>query len=187
MGRIKIKFKLCAYCLKEKPIFRNVPRKGPQCLDCYKYEKMKSKNYKKARATKREILKKADTQNLSYRIKKADELFSKLIRKTYQMGDGLIFCYTCDQPLLFAQAQCGHYVSRGNLSTRWLTANCRPQCDSCNKMHEVNPSIFKARLELDIPGITEHLELLGRELYKPTRDDMGKLIDTIRKQLKEFK
>lgn len=40
-------------------------------------------------------------------------------------------CCTCgkEDP---AQAQCGHYISRANMNTRWDEDNCNCQCVGCN-------------------------------------------------------
>lgn len=58
-------------------------------------------------------------------LKKAlDDVFSLYVRK------GAISCYTCRRPS--NSLQCGHFVSRQYLATRWEPDNCRPQCWGCN-------------------------------------------------------
>lgn len=57
--------------------------------------------------------------------KELDALFSKYVRQIH-----LNTCYTCGKtgvPL-----QCGHFVPRQYLATRWDLNNCRPQCPGCN-------------------------------------------------------
>lgn len=57
--------------------------------------------------------------------KKLDVIFSKYIRAKYPK-----ICYTCKKPA--ATLQCGHFVPRQYLATRWDEDNCRPQCVGCN-------------------------------------------------------
>lgn len=57
--------------------------------------------------------------------KKLDTIFSKYIRAKFPK-----VCYTCKKPS--DKLQCGHFVSRQYLATRWDEDNCRPQCVGCN-------------------------------------------------------
>jgi hypothetical protein len=57
--------------------------------------------------------------------KRLDTIFSKYIRAKYPK-----ICYTCKKPT--DKLQCGHFVSRQYLVTRWDENNCRPQCWGCN-------------------------------------------------------
>lgn len=57
--------------------------------------------------------------------KKLDTVFSKYIRAKFPK-----ICYTCKKPS--DKLQCGHFVSRQYLATRWEEDNCRPQCWGCN-------------------------------------------------------
>lgn len=57
--------------------------------------------------------------------KRLDAVFSKYIRAKFPK-----VCYTCKKPS--DKLQCGHFVSRQYLATRWDEDNCRPQCWGCN-------------------------------------------------------
>lgn len=57
--------------------------------------------------------------------RKLDSVFSKYIRAKYPK-----VCYTCQKPS--NALQCGHFVSRQYLASRWEEDNCRPQCWGCN-------------------------------------------------------
>ncbi len=52
-------------------------------------------------------------------------MFSLYIRAKYAK-----YCYTCNRPS--DKLQCGHFVPRIYLPTRWEEDNCRPQCAGCN-------------------------------------------------------
>ena len=57
--------------------------------------------------------------------KKLDAVFSKWIRSKFPP-----VCYTCGKTN--TTLQCGHFVPRQYLATRWSEENCRPQCVGCN-------------------------------------------------------
>lgn len=57
--------------------------------------------------------------------KKLDAIFSLYIRAKYAK-----YCYTCNKPS--DRLQCGHFIPRIYLATRWDENNCRPQCAGCN-------------------------------------------------------
>lgn len=57
--------------------------------------------------------------------KELDRLFSLWIRSTHPK-----ICYTCGKQGV--TLQCGHFIPRNILITRWEPQNCRPQCVGCN-------------------------------------------------------
>lgn len=75
--------------------------------------------------------------------KELDRLFSLYIRNKYPKE-----CYTCgktDTPL-----QCGHFVPRQYLATRWHENNCRPQCVGCNIYGKGKILDFEEHLKRDL-------------------------------------
>ncbi len=75
--------------------------------------------------------------------KELDAIFSRYIRQKYPAR-----CYTCgktDTPL-----QCGHFVSRQYLATRWDENNCRPQCVGCNIYGNGKPLDFEENLKKEL-------------------------------------
>lgn len=77
--------------------------------------------------------------------KKADAIFSKYIRLKYSLN-GIGECYTCLRKFPIGQLQCGHFVPRQHLATRYLEMNCRSQCVACNVFKKGNYTEFAARL-----------------------------------------
>lgn len=57
--------------------------------------------------------------------KELDRVFSIFIRAKYPKR-----CYTCGKTGV--TLQCGHFIPRIYLATRWEEMNCRPQCVGCN-------------------------------------------------------
>lgn len=75
--------------------------------------------------------------------KELDRVFSIYIRNKYPKE-----CYTCgktDTPL-----QCGHFVPRQYLATRWHENNCRPQCVGCNIYGNGKILDFEEHLKRDL-------------------------------------
>ncbi len=87
---------------------------------------------------------------------KADKVFSIYIRTKYSK-DGFGACYTCGKILEFKKTQCGHFVSRVYLATRYDERNCRIQCAGCNIWGHGKPVEFAAKLEEEMPGIVSIL------------------------------
>ena len=68
---------------------------------------------------------------------KLDKVFSEYIRKR-DTRNGVFKCISCGSILPYEQADCGHYVNRKHMSTRFDEMNCNAQCRSCNRFDEGN-------------------------------------------------
>jgi NMD protein affecting ribosome stability and mRNA decay len=58
-----------------------------------------------------------------------DKWFSLYIRKRDTPG----FCCTCGADLTFETSDCGHFISRDHIATRWDERNAHAQCRKCNR------------------------------------------------------
>jgi hypothetical protein len=114
-----------------------------------------------------------DLQDL---IKDADVVYSKWLRMSGADKEGTVSCYTCDLNMRWQNAQCGHYVKRGNLFLRWDPRNTRIQGECCNIHKGGNYLEFTKRLEFEHPGITSILMEEGHLVYKPSRDEIRAVI-----------
>lgn len=74
--------------------------------------------------------KKKKVESLSAITNRLDKIMSRIVR----LRDPA--CVTCGS---FDNAQCGHYISRMFIATRWDITNCHRQCSRCNVMHEIDP------------------------------------------------
>lgn len=81
---------------------------------------------------------------------KLDTIFSLFIRLRYSDHQGYVSCYTCTKRLHWTQAQCGHYIPRGNHAVRWDEQNARPQCKDCNEFNSGRNDIFREELIEDL-------------------------------------
>lgn len=126
-------------------------------------------------------------RGLSSRIKEADRLFSILIRLQHVQYNGRICCYTCGEPHHFNDMECGHFIGRGTMITRWLEENCRPQCYNCNVALRGNLEVFASKLEIDHPGLPEQLKALEwGPTANYTRTDIEDHIKLIKKRIDLF-
>ncbi len=66
-------------------------------------------------------------------VKKLDKVFSLYIRLRDTMPGGYFRCISCGQIKPFEQADCGHFWSRRNMSTRFDEDNCSAECRFCNR------------------------------------------------------
>lgn len=72
----------------------------------------------------------AKKKKINYK-KELDKYFSRYIRLRDSV-DGKNQCVTCKRVYEIKSMDCGHYVSRTYLNTRFDEQNCHPQCKSCN-------------------------------------------------------
>lgn len=100
-------------------------------------------------------------------ISKLDKEFSDYIRKVHSK-DGMCECFTCGASGHWKEFDCGHYMSRRNMSTRWDPDNAKPQCRVCNSFLGGNIEKYRERLG-------EQAELLEREANKTIKWDVAEL------------
>lgn len=65
-------------------------------------------------------------------IKKLDAEFSTYIRLRDCNNDGYARCVTCNHYDHWLTLQNGHFMTRGNMATRYHEQNCSIQCGGCN-------------------------------------------------------
>lgn len=113
-------------------------------------------------ASKRVSKRKTKIVPLSRMKRDLDDIFSKYIRAKYGSK-----CYTCEKEV---GNQCGHFISRSYLATRWEEDNCRPQGVGCNIWGHGKFLDFEEHLvkELGADRVQE-LKDARKQLVKPTR------------------
>lgn len=73
--------------------------------------------------------------NLSTLVRKLDGVFSEYIRlrDSRQFGYRAFRCISCGQIKPYEKADCGHFISRKHMSTRFDENNCHAECSYCNR------------------------------------------------------
>jgi hypothetical protein len=103
-------------------------------------------------------------------LKKADSVFSKYIRKKYEI-DGFVACVTCRVKMEIPKAQAGHFIRRSIYSLRYSEDNVFPQCYRCNVLMHGNYPSFSLYLIRRFGQA--HLEKLEEESKKLTKTSLG--------------
>lgn len=79
-------------------------------------------------------------------IEKLDRVFSLFIRYRDSMPNGYFQCVSCRKIKRFSQADCGHYINRKHMNTRFDEMNCHAQCRECNRFSEGNIQDYRRNL-----------------------------------------
>ena len=82
-----------------------------------------------------------------YLIKKLDTIFSKYIRLRDSNSEGIGFCITCGKPGYWKYMDCGHFIKRQHMSTRYDEKNCNLQCKGCNCFEQGADALYTLALE----------------------------------------
>lgn len=121
---------------------------------------------------KKKLAKKPERKKL---IEELDSEFSKFIRRR----DGYK-CITCGSTY---KPQCGHYVSRKYMSTRWDARNCNCQCMACNVFLHGNMDEYAIKLKEKYgEKVLEELNELKHTTVKYTLDELLDLINYYKHQ-----
>lgn len=110
---------------------------------------------------------------------KLDRIFSIFIRKR-DTKEGYGFCISCGKPITFETCDCGHYINRVHMSTRYDEMNCNGQCKKCNRFDEGNIQGYRK-------GLIKKYGLEKVELLELKKHNNAHFNETIFKELiKEY-
>ena len=121
---------------------------------------------------------------------KLDSVFSLYIRlRDSRDYDHLFFrCISCGMVKPFEKADCGHYFSRRNQSTRYNEVNCHAECSHCNRFKADHLHGYRENLIKKIGQ--ERFDLLAWEAKQPkkwTEFELRALIDHYKREVKKLK
>ena len=77
---------------------------------------------------------------------KADKWFSMFVRLRDADENGLARCITCGVVKPVKQMDCGHFVKRQHMGTRFSEYNCHTQCKRCNAFEQGRNEDFERAL-----------------------------------------
>lgn len=99
--------------------------------------------------------------------KELDRVYSIWIRRKDADENGYVKCYTSGKFFHWKQIQCGHFISRRHLSTRWCEKNTKPQSVSENIFNQGNGAAFAQNLIKEYgDGILQELEIKKNNICK---------------------
>lgn len=120
--------------------------------------------------------------------KKLDTVFSQYIRLRDMIGKSCTFqCISCGKIKPINQADCGHYINRQHMATRFNEMNCNAQCRSCNRFDEGNMQGYRRNLVFRHgEQKVQLLESMKYETRKYTEFEYKLLIDHYKKEIKRL-
>jgi hypothetical protein len=117
-----------------------------------------------------------------------DMVFSEYIRLRDADSSGYVRCISCGKIIHWKESDCGHYVNRKHLSTRWNERNCNGQCRSCNRFDEGNMLGYtKGLIKKYGEGVLNELDMLKHQVSKMTEFEGKLLIKHYKVKVKELK
>lgn len=130
-------------------------------------------------------MKKKKLQGYSTLKNKLDKIFSEWTRRRFHPHTGFSVCVSCGAAKHWKELQCGHFVSRVRLATRWDPENCAPQCSKCNILLRGNAVGYARWLENRYgPSIFAALDERSRRTVKFSRGDLQAMIEEYSEKLK---
>lgn len=125
-----------------------------------------------------------DTQELQ---KALDAVYSEFIRLSSSDQKGNVKCYTCGKFDHYKKMQCGHYISRRHISTRWFEKNTKVQCVSCNIFNQGNgPAFAQALIKEYGVDILDELEIKKNNICKMGRFEYELLIKEYKEKIEKL-
>lgn len=161
---------------------KKVPVIGKERLcPTHYWEQNRKKSYDKATAKIS-----GELEPVKILIDDYDIIFSQLIRLMYEDEYGMVKCYTCDTVKHWKHMQCGHYIPRAHMPTRFSVKNTKPQCEICNEHKRGNLTVFAERLEAEEPGLVAMLEEQSRGIQDYERNELKILIADATRRVKQL-
>lgn len=127
---------------------------------------------------------------LSPYIRKLDRIFSEYIRlrDSRPFGYKAFRCISCGQVKPYEEMDCGHFVGRTHMATRFDEENCNGECRSCNRFSSDHMIYYQRNLEKKIG--TDRVDLLiarGRGTKKWTAWELEILTKHYEEEVKRMK
>jgi hypothetical protein len=126
----------------------------------------------------------ADDVDLQTLVDDLDIIFSRYIRLKYANEHGNVECYTCSTLKHYKAMQCGHFIPRAHMYTRYSEENCKPQCSHCNEGKDGNLKSFAEHLVHDRPGSVDILQEQARIVHHFTREELKAMIGDYSRRVK---
>jgi len=120
--------------------------------------------------------------------KKLDDIFSDYIRLRDANEFGQTICISCTAEHYWNFMDCGHFVSRKHLATRYNEKNCNSQCVHCNRERDGNTDGYEVGLIKKYgTEVIEELEREHRKTVKISEYEAQEMIKEYKLKVKELK
>ena len=119
--------------------------------------------------------------------KAADKWFSKFIRLRDSDEFGIVTCITSKRRVHWLDCDCGHWISRAKMATRYDERNCNGQSKQANRFQGGHFLEHGLAIEEKFgAGTREALELKARRPCKMTEADLWFIAETYRKRVENI-
>ena len=123
-------------------------------------------------------------------VRKLDKIFSEYIRLRDSKPYGYKYfrCISCGQLKPYDQMDCGHFIGRMHMATRFDEQNCHGECRMCNRFSADHMIYYQRNLESKIGK--DRLEMLiarGRNTKKWTHWELEILIKHYTEEVNRMK
>ena len=117
-----------------------------------------------------------------------DTVFALFVRLRDALPGGVFRCISCGRLLPIEQSDCGHYINRQHMATRFNEKNCNAQCRKCNRFDEGNIQGYRRGLiaKYGAPTVLM-LEAMKNQINKISDFEYRAMIDYYRKEVKRLK
>lgn len=123
-----------------------------------------------------------DRQKLIVRL---DNVFSQFIRLRDADKGGRIRCISCGQKFEPDYIDCGHYIPREHMGTRFSEMNCHAQCHFCNRHKRGNLEAYReALVALYGEDAVEALEQRKHQAFKLGVSELQEKLEFYRDEVK---
>lgn len=117
-----------------------------------------------------------------------DRWFSTYIRLRDSDANGYGRCISCGKVVHWREADCGHFINRRHMNTRYDERNCNLQCRSCNRFDEGNNTGYMRGLVRKYgEGVIEQLHVKKQLYRKYDEFEYRALIQFYKNKVKELK
>lgn len=121
-------------------------------------------------------------------VHKLDDVFSEYIRLRDADENGMVTCITCPDRHHWTDIDCGHFMSRAHMSTRWELKNANGQCRLCNSTHDGKQVEHAAGINKKYGEFTALLlNFKAREERHFSEYELKGMIEELRKEIKALK
>ena len=144
----------------------------------------KSKTGARSTCRKRRKRTKSPLVQMKARI---DRLMSQYIRAKNIEEDGLIQCATCETRDTYKNMQCGHFMSRRYMNTRWAYNNMLPQCKACNMFNQGRQWLMGREIDKRYGnGTAQRMHLQSRETKRWTLRELNALHNELERKVEKY-
>ena len=120
-------------------------------------------------------------------INRLDNVYSKYKKLSNLSKEGYIRCFTCRGFFSYRQIDCGHFVSRIYMNTRYMEENTQPQCQKCNRFLEGRKDVYALNLQKKYGAdILQKLNDKKNEIRQFTITELQEMIASYKQKLKEL-